>query len=400
MSLVRPRYLALAFAAFFGVVCYYAAQEGRRAGFGAYGPAISQTVFQTSMVGGVLVLLGLFITASISPHIKGAVPSRSTGSLGAARVIRRLRGESERMPDDYRTRGEEDSAWAAGDEFLAEPSDSDMSAYRDLEQAQDAAAVSAALSRLVPTGEPPAAGTLAERLSGMRARSSAVLVSEGRETAGVLLRLVNDMKPLLAAAKKVGLDLPELRRLVAEAAAGQEGDLSQRVRLVEQVKGTLEAALVERIAESVQRVLLDIERMKASTQQIHAAEMIAAEAVALLDTGNYAAAVDRAARARETLAKQVGVIPSRAEVSGAPSSFIALAGPSLVAVVFVAVSSMLLPGAAAGGYLEANYKLNAAAILSISYGWLGLILYALASVYYVLRPPSIRASAKDRAMRQ
>jgi len=186
--------------------------------------------------------------------------------------------------------------------------------------------------------------------------------------------------------------------LVAEAAAGQEGDLSQRVRLVEQVKGTLEAALVERIAESVQRVLLDIERMKASTQQIHAAEMIAAEAVALLDTGNYAAAVDRAARARETLAKQVGVMPSRAEPSGAPSSFIALAGPSLVAVVFVAVSSMLLPGV--DQYLVANYKLNAAAILALSYGWLGLILYALASVYYVLRPPSIRASAKDRASRQ
>src|SRR6058998_620557 len=399
MNLLRPRYLALAFAAYFGVVCYYAAQEGRRAAFGAYGPGISLTVFQTTMVGAVLVLLGLFVTAAMSPQIKVAAPSRSPGSLGTSRVIRRLRGDSG-MPDDYGTRLQVDSAWPAGDEFLAEPSDSDMSAYRDLEQAQDAAAVSAALSRLVPTGEPPTAGTLAERLSGMRARSSAVLVSEGRETAGVLLRLVNDMKPLLAAAKKVGLDLPELRRLVAEAAAGQEGDLSQRVRLVEQVKGTLEAALVERIAESVQRVLLDIERMKASTQQIHAAEMIAAEAVALLDTGNYAAAVDRAARARETLAKQVGVIPSRAEVSGAPSSFVALAGPSLVAVVFVAVSSMLLPGAAAGGYLEANYKLNAAAILSISYGWLGLILYALASVYYVLRPPSIRASAKDRAMRQ
>src|SRR6058998_3281924 len=289
MNLLRPRYLALAFAAYFGVVCYYAAQEGRRAAFGAYGPGISLTVFQTTMVGAVLVLLGLFVTASISPQIKGAAPSRSPGSLGTSRVIRRLRGDSG-MPDDYGTRLQVDSAWPAGDEFLAEPSDSDMSAYRDLEQAQDAAAVSAALSRLVPTGEPPAAGTLAERLSGMRARSSAVLVSEGRETAGVLLRLVNDMKPLLAAAKKVGLDLPELRRLVAEAAAGQEGDLSGRVRLVEQVKGTLEAALVERIAESLQHVLLDIERMKASTQQVHAAEMIAAEAVALLDTGNYAAA--------------------------------------------------------------------------------------------------------------
>src|SRR5213080_3900716 len=396
MSLIRPRYLALTFAAFFGVVCYYAAQEGRRAAFGAYGPAISQTVFQTSMVGGVLVLLGLFITASISPHIKGAAPSRSTGSLGATRVIRRLRGESERMPEDYRTREQEDSAWAAGDEFLAEPSDSDMSAYRDLEQAQDAAAVSAALSRLVPTGEPPAAGTLAERLSGMRARSSAVLVSEGRETAGVLLRLVNDMKPLLAAAKKVGLDLPELRRLVAEAAAGHDADLAQRVRLVEQVKGTLEAALVERIAESLQSVLIDIERMKAATQQVHAAEMTAAEAVALLDTGNYAAAVDRSARARDTLERQMGPMP-RIELATGPSSFVALSGPAFVSVVFVALSSMLLPGV--GGFLNQAYELNTAAILSLSYGWLGLILYSFLSVYYVLRPPSTKASARESVTR-
>src|SRR2546428_439381 len=359
MNLLRPRYLALAFAAYFGAVCYYAAQEGRRAVFGAYSNGISQTVFQTTMVGGVLVLLGLFVTASISPNIKGAAPSRSPGNLGAARVIRRIRGDPGRMPDDDRMRGPADSAWPAGDEFLADPSDLDMSAYRDLEQAQDAAAVSAALSRLVPTGEPPAAGTLAERLSGMRARSSAVLVSEGRETAGVLLRLVNDMKPLLAAARKVGLDLPDVRRLVAEAAAGHEGDLSQRVRLVEQVKGTLEAALIERIAESVQRVLLDIERMKASTQQVHAAEMTAAEAVALLDTGNYAAALDRAERARETLAKQVGVIPLRVEASGAPSSFIALAGPSLVAPVFVAPSSLFLSRAARRGGFGGHYKLRA-----------------------------------------
>src|SRR5207249_1954300 len=122
------------------------------------------------------------------------------------------------------------------------------------------------------------------------------------------------MKPLLAAAKKVGLDLPELRRLVAEAAAGHDADLAQRVRLVEQVKGTLEAALVERIAESLQSVLIDIERMKAATQQVHAAEMTAA-------------------------------------------------------------------------------------ILSLSYGRLGLILYSFLSVYYVLRPPSTKASARESVTR-
>src|SRR2546427_2417867 len=252
MNLLRPRHLALAFAAYFGVVCYYAAQEGRRAVFGAYSNGISQTVFQTTMVGGVLVLLGLFVTASISPDIKGAAPSRSPGNLGAARVIRRIRGDPGRMPDDDRMRGPADSAWPAGDEFLADPSDLDMSAYRDLEQAQDAAAVSAALSRLVPTGEPPAAGTLAERPSGVRARSSAVLVSEGRETAGGLLPLVHDMKPLPARAEQGGRDLPERRRLVAEAAAGPDGDPSARARLVGQAKGTRAARAVQRDAPTRQ----------------------------------------------------------------------------------------------------------------------------------------------------
>src|SRR5437867_4868626 len=267
MNLLRPRNLALAFLTYFVVVCYYAAQEGRRAILGAYGPAISQTVFQTTMVGGVLVLLSIFITASISPYIKGAATSRSSGTLGALRVIRRIRGESDGMPDDYRMGGRPDSAWPAGDEFLEEPSDFDKAAYRDLEQAQDAAAVSAALSRLVPTGEPPAAGTLAERLSGMRARSSAVLVSEGRETAGVLLRLVNDMKPLLAAAKKVGLDLPELRRLVAEAAAGREGDPCHPGAPAERGRAPREPGVADGTAEPLRRGPPPSKRMRAPTNK-------------------------------------------------------------------------------------------------------------------------------------
>src|SRR3989441_2929892 len=344
MNLLRPRNLALLFAAYFGVIGYYAVQAARRASSGAYSAGISITIYQTTMVGGVLVLVGIFITASISPHIKGGPPSRSTANPRTGLVTRRLRRDSAQTSTDYRANRPAESAWPDADDFLADASDFDRSGYQDLEQAQDAAAVSAALSRLVPTGEPSAAGTLAERLSGMRARSSAVLVSEGKETVGVLLRLVNDMKPLLAAAKKVGLDLPELRRLVAEAAAGHDADLSQRVRLVEQVKGTLEAALVERIAESVQRVLLDIERMKSATQQVHAAEMTAAEAVALLDTGNYAGAVDRAEKAREVLEKHVVGLPSRLEVASAPSSFVALAGPAFCAVAVVAVLSMLFPG--------------------------------------------------------
>src|SRR3989475_53858 len=398
MNLLRPRNLALLFAAYFGVIGYYAVQAARRASSGGYSAGNSTTIYTRRLVGGVRVLVGIFFPASISPHIKGGPPSRTTATPSPGLVPRSLRRAPAKTSTDYRANRPAESAWPDADDFLADPSDFDRSGYQDLEQAQDAAAVSAALSRLVPTGEPSAAGTLAERLSGMRARSSAVLVSEGKETAGVLLRLVNDMKPLLAAAKKVGLDLPELRRLVAEAAAGHDADLSQRVRLVEQVKGTLEAALVERIAESVQRVLLDIERMKSATQQVHTAEMTAAEAVALLDTGNYAGAVDRAEKAREILERHVVALPSRLETVSAPSSFVALAGPALVAVAFVALSSMLLPGV--GTFLTANYELNTGAILTLSYGWFGLIMYALMSVYYVMRPASTKPSAMERIARR
>jgi hypothetical protein len=58
---------------------------------------------------------------------------------------------------------------------------------------------------------------------------------------------------------------------------------------------------------------------------------------------------------------------------------------------------MLLP--AGEQFLVTNYTLNTGAILALSYGWLGLILYTLISIYYVLRPPSMKTSGRERAMR-
>ena len=350
------------------------------------------------MVGGVLVLLGLFVTAALAPRIlRAAPPSKLTSTRRSARDSRSPRRDAARISADGPASSRDTFDLESVDDFLRDPSEVEASRYDEIDRAQDAAAVSAALSRLVPSGEPIPQGTLAERLSGIRARSSAVLVSEGRETAAVLFRLVNEMKPLLAAAKKAGLNLPEVKRFLAESTAGRDAGLSERVRLVEQVKGTLEAALVERVAEELQAVLVEIDRTKAATQQIHAAEMTAAEAVALLDTGNYAAALDRAAKARETFETQVANIPASLEGISGPSSFVALAGPSLAAVSFVAMASMLLP--AVGGFLVTSYMLNTAIILSLSYGWLGLILYSLLSVYFVLRPPLPHTMSKPRASR-
>jgi hypothetical protein len=257
------------------------------------------------------------------------------------------------------------------------------------DRAQDAAAISATLSRLEPKRQ-SRESELLDELSRIRGQEGG-FVSKEREMAQALQRLVEEIKPLLVASKKAGLKVPEIRRLIAEATAGRERDLAYRVRLVEQLKSTLEAALVERIAEDLQGVLQDIERKKLTTGQFHTAERTAAEGVAFLDRGNYSAALDRAMIARQTVSRQSAVSPLPDGInwrSAVPSYSGALAGPSIIASIFVALSAMLLPGI--GGFLESNYTVNTAAILFVSYGWFFLVVYALISILIMTRLPSNR----------
>src|SRR5437867_10222529 len=92
MNFVRPRYLAVAFFAFFGAVAYFAWIYARGTNSPWFTPDVSRTVYQTTMVGGVLVLVGLFITGSILSRFTRPVASRgfSPGPLsgGATRKTR------------------------------------------------------------------------------------------------------------------------------------------------------------------------------------------------------------------------------------------------------------------------------------------------------------------------
>src|SRR5256886_13822528 len=102
MNLLRPRNLALLFAAYFGVIGYYAVQAARRASSGAYSAGMSITIYQTTMVGGGLGLVGIFITASISPHVKDGPPSRSTANPRTRPVTRTRRPQTAPTPADNR----------------------------------------------------------------------------------------------------------------------------------------------------------------------------------------------------------------------------------------------------------------------------------------------------------
>ncbi len=76
------------------------------------------------------------------------------------------------------------------------------------------------------------------------------------------------------------------------------------------------------------------------------------------------------------------------------SSFIALAGPAIVAIGYLAISAILLPSA--GFFLTTNYQLNTAVILGLSYGWPGLGLYVLLAVHMMLRPSVPRRRIVER----
>ena len=56
-----------------------------------------------------------------------------------------------------------------------------------------------------------------------------------------------------------------------------------------------------------------------------------------------------------------------------------LLGPSLGAAVFGGLSLALLPGAE--GFLQTSFQLNTFVLLTLAYGWIGLIAYSIASVY-------------------
>jgi hypothetical protein len=397
LNLVRPRYLAVAFGAYFAIVAYLAWTYARASKDAWFTPDIARTVYQTTMVGGVLILIGLFVTASILPHFGRVIRPRSVSPGFGSRDVSDARRPRLAFPTPPpRTSRSADPEWTV--DGLLEDSGVDPSRYVDRERQRDAAAVSAALSRILPRTDSTNPGTLIDRLSGIRARTVGPLLSEDREMTQVLLRLVNEIKPLLVAAKKAGINVPEIRKIVAEATAGREGDLAYRVHLVEQLKDTLEAALVERIADDLQNVLVDIEKTKAASLQVHSAELTAAEGVALLDTGNYLAALERATRARNAVATQLlaaGPVPNGDDwIAPGPASYGALVGPSIMASIYVAIGAMLLP--AVDGFLVTNFVLNTGAILFLSYGWFGLILYALASVYALTRPQPDRPRSRSR----
>lgn len=384
MNLVRPRYAAAVILAYFAIVVYLAWDTARTTPGPWYDATSSQVVYQTSLVGGVLLLAGLLVVASIRPRLPAAAPRGRLASKLLSRPGSAAKGHEARDGSGRGVPGANEADWMEVEEFLDSLPEAPRSGEAGLIRIQEAESRGAPAVGSAPVAGSLSSATLTDRLSEIRARSTVIVYPEGKDTARILSGLIAEMRPLLGAARRVGLSGREIRRMVSEPLASQETDLAQRVRLVEHVKETLEAALVERIGEDLQDVLVGIQLVNDAADRARKAELTAAEAVTLLDTGNYLVAVDRVERARATIRARAGAAEALRTKATGRSSWLALAGPAIGAVAYVAMAAMLLPGYS--GMLQSNFRLNTTAILIISYGWAGLLAYALASVYMTLRP--------------
>lgn len=78
----------------------------------------------------------------------------------------------------------------------------------------------------------------------------------------------------------------------------------------------------------------------------------------------------------------LGAVGRRANGDNHPLTV--LAGPALVAAACAGVAAIFLP--AAGGFLQTNFRLNTATLLSMAYSWAGLVIYFAVAAGLVLRP--------------
>lgn len=111
--------------------------------------------------------------------------------------------------------------------------------------------------------EPPVPEiTVLERVRARREARAAAEVKEEEDIRALyknLPKLVNEVKPMLISAKKLGIDISHSRKLISEAiAAGKRRDIRNAVSLVKRSKSDIEEAFTEQIAGSIEGFRADV----------------------------------------------------------------------------------------------------------------------------------------------
>ncbi len=108
-----------------------------------------------------------------------------------------------------------------------------------------------------------------------------------------LPKLVNEVKPLLVSAKRIGLEIEDGKRIINDAIqAGKGRDIERAVTLIAQARQTLDVAFVDFIGGEIDTFIQELRAAKGDTG-VQAATPKLQEAVGRLEAGDYDAAWDR-----------------------------------------------------------------------------------------------------------
>ncbi|MCJ2555645.1 MAG: zinc ribbon domain-containing protein [Candidatus Thermoplasmatota archaeon] len=103
-----------------------------------------------------------------------------------------------------------------------------------------------------------------------------------------LPKLVNEVKPMLISAKKLGVDIAESRKLISEAiAAGKRRDVRKAVGLVRQSKSGLEDAFMQQIAESLEAFREDVTAARGLGADVERTEELIESAILSLENEDF-----------------------------------------------------------------------------------------------------------------
>ena len=131
-----------------------------------------------------------------------------------------------------------------------------------------------------------------------------------------LPRLVNDVKPLLLTAKKVGVEIGHEKDLISEAINyGKKRDVETAVRLIQKARSQLEYAFTSQLAKRVEGVLVEAERARATGADVGAIVQLCAMATDALEARDYTTAGDKIRSAKEEFdARSGGYSKARQEL--------------------------------------------------------------------------------------
>jgi len=151
---------------------------------------------------------------------------------------------------------------------------------------------------------------LRERIDAIRTMEIAVESIEGMDKKTLyreLPRIVNEVKPLLLSAKKVGVSIEDSRQLINDAIAfGKKKEMERAVMLVIEAKASLQKAFIVELTSQLESILIEVEKARATGSPVSSIERAIDEAVILLEAGRYGDVGVKVAQAREEFSARAG----------------------------------------------------------------------------------------------